>query len=87
MNESYHPMLHTLAAIEHERWAHWQQYVHSKCLRNFDGTLTIPAHLVKRWERQIHTPYERLSPTEQQADMDQVMKYFPTVQNFFTQQQ
>lgn len=85
MNQSKHSaIIQTLAAIEHERWGHWQSYLHSKCIKRFDGSLTIPAHLVKRWERQINTPYADLSPTEQQSDIDQVMKYFDIVKDHFT---
>lgn len=31
-----------LAAIEHERWAHWQQYMHDQCRRADDESLIIP---------------------------------------------
>jgi hypothetical protein len=68
-----------LAAIEHERWAHWQQYLHSKCERQSDGSLVIPAEVVSRWEEQIRTPYEQLTPEEQASDREQVHRYLPTV--------
>lgn len=32
-----------LATVEHERWAHWQRYVHDHCERQQDGSLVIPA--------------------------------------------
>lgn len=28
-----------LASKEHERWAHWQQYVHDQCVAAADGSL------------------------------------------------
>ena len=65
-----------LAAIEHERWADWQRYLHSKCERNPDGLLTIPASLVAHWERQIATPYEQLSEAEKDSDREQVDRYW-----------
>jgi len=45
-SEQYKELIEKLAAIEHERWAHWQSYLHSKCLKNENGSLTIPAELV-----------------------------------------
>jgi hypothetical protein len=68
-----------LAAIEHERWAHWQQYVHDRCERRDDGSLVIPPELVSRWEEQIRTPFAELPPEEQQSDREQVRRYLPTV--------
>jgi hypothetical protein len=68
-----------LAAIEHDRWAHWQQYVHDQCERRDDGSLVIPAHLVTRWERQIGTPFTDLSLEEQESDREQVRRYLPAV--------
>lgn len=68
-----------LAAIEHERWSDWQRYVHRSCWREPDGSLTIPAHLVERWERQIITPYAELSEAEKQKDRDQVDRYWPLI--------
>lgn len=69
----------TLAQIEHARWADWQAYMHGKCARHADGSLTIPAALVERWERQIATPYALLSPAEQRSDMEQVDRYWPLI--------
>jgi hypothetical protein len=68
-----------LASIEHERWSHWQRYVHSKGQRQADGSLVIPADLVRRWERQIDTPFAALSETEKESDREQVRKYLPLV--------
>ena len=71
--------LDALAAIEHDRWAHWQLYVHSKATRNEDGSLTIPVDLVERWERQITTPFDDLTTQEKDSDREQVRRYLPTV--------
>lgn len=68
-----------LANIEHTRWAHWQKYLHSKCKRQLDGSLVIPADLVEQWQRQIKTPYKSLSEAEKESDRDQVRKYLPTI--------
>lgn len=68
-----------LAAIEHERWAHWQRYVHNQCEGREDGSLVIPAELVARWEAQIETPYADLSEQEQESDREQVRRYLPVI--------
>ena len=71
--------LERLAAIEHERWAHWQRYVHDQCERQEDWSLVVPAELAGLWETQIETPYTELSKQEQKSDREQVRKYVPTI--------
>lgn len=66
-----------LARIEHERWAHWQRYVHSKGIVQPDGSLIIPSELVAKWERQIATPFAALSEQEKDSDREQVQRYLP----------
>lgn len=70
-------LIEKLSAIEHERWAHWQRYVHSNCIENYDGSLTIPRELVKKWEYQMNTEYRYLSEEEKNSDREQVMRYLP----------
>lgn len=72
-------VIEDLATIEHQRWSHWQRYVHEKCARQDDGSLVIPPHLVCQWEKQIATPYEQLSEVEKESDREQVRKYLPMV--------
>lgn len=72
-------LLEELADVEHERWSHWQRYVHSKCERTADGALVIPAHLVDRWETQMNTPYSALSEEEKESDREQVRRYLPII--------
>jgi len=76
-------LIEELAAIEHERWAHWQKYVHEQCERLSDGSLVIPAHLVSRWEKQIETPYHQLSQEEKQSDREQVERVLSVLAHFF----
>lgn len=73
-----------LAAIEHERWAHWQSYMHSKGLREPDGSLSIPANLVGRWERQFELNYDELSDEEKESDREQVRRYLPILKEAFS---
>ena len=72
-------LVEQLAAIEHERWSHWQRYVHSKCVRQPDGSLLLPAGLVARWEKQIDTKYAELDEQERESDREQVRKYLPLI--------
>jgi hypothetical protein len=72
-------LIETLAAIEHERWSHWQQYIHEKCKPQPDGTLIIPAELVARWKKQSSTPYSALSESEKDSDREQAQKYLPVI--------
>lgn len=82
-SRSREALIEELAAIEHERWAHWQNYLHQQCHRNPDGSLLIPADLVARWEIQIATPYAELSETEKNSDREQVLRYLPIVDRSF----
>jgi hypothetical protein len=70
-----------LAAIEHERWADWQRYMHSLCIE-IPGQLgrVIPRQSWYSWERQIATPYHELSLTEKASDMEQVDRYWPLIE-------
>lgn len=72
-------ILDELASIEHERWAHWQRYMHEKGERQPDGSILLPAELVSRWERQITTPYRDLRESEKESDREQVRRYLPVV--------
>ncbi len=38
-----HGLINELSEVEHERWARWQRYLHSKCTAHGDdGSLLIP---------------------------------------------
>lgn len=65
-------LLEMLSAIEHKRWANWQRYVHSKCTRNADGSLTIPKESVDWWENEINTTYENLNERQKESDREEV---------------
>jgi hypothetical protein len=72
-------LIDELAAIEHERWSHWQRYMHSKGVRQADGSLVLPAELVERWERHAATDYDDLTDKEQESDREQVNRYLPII--------
>jgi len=68
-----------LAAIEHQRWSDWQKYLHSKCIKNENGDLTIPCEYVNHLEQQINTPYCGLSEREKESDRKEVRKYWKLI--------
>ncbi len=76
-------LLEPLAAIEHERWARWQRYMHDSGQLQADGSLLIPAALVQHWERQIATPYAALSESEKESDREQVHHVIKLIVNRF----
>jgi len=47
-----------LAALEHEQWAHWTEYM----LNNLHD------ENIAKWKRQIKTPYSDLSEEEKDSD-------------------
>ena len=79
MQERLYGMIESLAAIEHERWSHWQRYLHSKGKLLPDGSLSLPAELVARWERQMAQAYADLPEAEKHSDRDQVRKYLDVI--------
>lgn len=72
-------IIEKLANLEHERWSRWQNYMHSKCMRQSDGSLLVPSALVERWERQMQTAYWDLTDEEKTSDRDQVQQYLPLI--------
>jgi hypothetical protein len=77
-------LLEQLAAVEHERWSHWQRYMHSKAAKALDGSLVIPADLVAQWESQLAISYSELSEKEKESDREQVRKYLPVIAEALT---
>lgn len=57
-----------LAALAHEQWSGWMRYMFSKAPVNEDGSWTMPAWAVERWQRQMQTPYSDLSEEEKASD-------------------
>lgn len=78
-------LVETLAAVEHDRWAHWQRYMHGKAERLPGGALILPAELVERWEAQMSTRYADLSEPEKASDRDQVRRYLPLIAAAFVE--
>ena len=57
-----------LAALAHAQWSGWMVYLFGLSRSNGDGTITIPANVVARWQGQIATPYAELSEREKDSD-------------------
>ena len=68
-------ILEKLADIEHQRWADWQKYLHSKCEKDNNGNLIILAGYVENLERLIKTDYKDLTEKEKNSDREVVVKY------------
>lgn len=69
------PLRESLAAEVHEAWSGWMRYLFGKCIEVGDGCLEIPAWAVKRWRRQMNTPYSELPEEEKQSDRDEADRY------------
>lgn len=73
-----------LAAIEHDRWADWQKYMHSKMYQETDNkgeaVMLLLQTQFNHWERQIATPYAELSEAEKNSDREQVDRYWPLIE-------
>lgn len=68
-----------LAGYAHEAWSGWMRYLFEKSAENPDGSVTIPAELVKRWRRQLETPYEDLPEKEKDSDRIEARKIQATI--------
>ena len=61
-----------LADVEHKRWANWQSYLHSLCVKNEDGSLTIPKERVEWGNKEIETSYYHLEEKLKEYDRIEV---------------
>ena len=63
-----------LAEYAHEAWSGWMEYLFRKSTKNADGTVTIPAWAVERWERQQTASYQSLPEQEKESDREEADK-------------
>lgn len=61
-------MREQLAALSHEQWSQWMEYLFARCEMQPDGSAAIPAALVERWTRQMKTLYDDLPEAEKESD-------------------
>lgn len=66
-----------LAEYAHDAWSGWMKYLFGHCsFRGFRslGEAAIPHWAVKRWRRQMETPYADLPEDEKKSDRDEADK-------------
>jgi len=63
-----------LADVQHNIWSHWMRWMFTVGVFNEDGTWTMPAVKVERWQRQMDTPYNELTEREKDSDREQADK-------------
>ncbi len=61
-----------MSDLEHEQWAHWTKYM----LEN------LTEEDIKRWERQIKTPYSELSEKEKDMDREWARKVLKIIDKY-----
>ena len=74
-------IIEIMADVEHERWSKWQKYLHSLCVKNDDGSLTISKERVKHWEMEIATPYSELSEKLKEYDREEARTTIKALEN------
>ena len=73
------------AALEHDRWSKWQQYLFDQCIPK-NGSITIPPFFVAHWGRQIATKYSELSEKEKESDRKETRSYIPLLEKALSDQ-
>jgi hypothetical protein len=61
-------MREKLAAQVHQQWSDWMIYLFKQGRFHWEGHWTMPASKVRRWQRQMRTPYEALPENEKMSD-------------------
>jgi len=62
-----------VAAVQHAIWSHWMKYMFAQGMTQ-DGSWVMPQENVERWQRQMNTPYSKLSERERESDRAQADK-------------
>jgi hypothetical protein len=75
-------LIEQLADKEHASWARWMKYLFSKCIKNPDGSMTIPEELVEWWDDLAELPYSHLSERAKQSDRDEVAHILPIIKDY-----
>lgn len=76
-----------LAALAHEQWSGWMDYLFAKCWetgtddhrRPMPGDVVIPAEHARRWKRQKQAPYADLPEGEKESDRVEARKVLAVV--------
>lgn len=62
-----------LSEHTHKTWANWVVCMLIHGTVNPDGSVTIPAPLVKRWKTLAHTPYRKLRDREKKYHREEAV--------------
>lgn len=68
-----------LSDTQHKIWSSWMRWMFSIGTFNEDGTWTMPAEKVERWQRQMNTSYAELPENEKEGDRAQADKVLRTI--------
>jgi len=63
-----------LAEYAHDAWSGWMKYLFEKCDVTGNTYAAIPVWAVRRWRRQMNTPYADLPEEEKQSDREEADK-------------
>jgi len=63
-----------IAAVQHEIWSHWMKHLFNTGYLASYGDFVIAASDVRRWKRQMNTPYSELAEKEKDSDREQADK-------------
>lgn len=73
------------AALEHERWARWQNYLHSFLTWNNDIQMwTLPHEKKEWWDSEIRTPYHMLNEIQKESDRKEARTYLPLIRSLLS---
>ena len=71
-----------IAALCHEQWSGWMEYLFSKAIdykpgevQAYEDGVIIPKCAVDRWRKQLKTPYEQLSEEEKESDRKEADRF------------
>lgn len=65
-------LIEELSDLEHDQWAHWTKYM----LEN------LTPENIKRWKKQIKTPYALLSAKEKESDREWARKILKIIKKY-----
>lgn len=64
-------LIEPLAEYAHTAWVEWMRWIFECATMNADGTMTLPALRVKRWQRLVQASYDDLSEIEREPDREE----------------
>ncbi|HXG65305.1 MAG TPA: hypothetical protein VNO70_09360 [Blastocatellia bacterium] len=63
-----------IAAAQHEIWSHWMRHLFTCGEFDEAGNFILPREVAQHWQRQMRTPYQKLSEREKDSDREQADK-------------